>query len=127
MPDSHTTLYNWVNLLQRPELGGLTLRRTRCSAGWQPAVSPIVNRRNSRLTVGATIQDRVKVGVHFHTYEYRYANGVPIRRSAVQTALATALPRPNPLARTLSHRFKLPLLALHSSAITESLLPDLSK
>ena len=45
-PDSHTTLYNWVNLLQRPHLGTLKLR--------------------------------VKVGSHFHTYDYRYANGVPL-------------------------------------------------
>ena len=45
-PDSHTTLYNWVNLLQRPELGVLSTR--------------------------------VKAGAHFHTYEYRYANGVPL-------------------------------------------------
>ena len=45
-PDSHTTLYNWVSLLQRPELGTVTLR--------------------------------VKVGAHFHTYAYRYANGVPL-------------------------------------------------
>lgn len=45
-PDSHTTLYNWVNLLQRPDLGALTAR--------------------------------VKVGAHFHTYSYRYANGVPL-------------------------------------------------
>jgi hypothetical protein len=45
-PDSHTTLYNWVNLLQRPDLGTLTTR--------------------------------VKVGAHFHTYAYRYANGVPL-------------------------------------------------
>ena len=45
-PDSHTTLYNWVNLLQRPDLG--------------------------------TVKMRVKVGAHFHTYAYRYANGVPL-------------------------------------------------
>jgi hypothetical protein len=45
-PDSHTTLYNWVNLLQRPDLGVVTAR--------------------------------VKVGAHFHTYAYRYANGVPL-------------------------------------------------
>ena len=45
-PDSHTTLYNWVNLLQRPDLGVLT--------------------------------ERVKVGAHFHTFTYRYANGVPL-------------------------------------------------
>lgn len=45
-PDSHPTLYNWVNLLQRPDLG--------------------------------TIKTRVKVGAHFHTYAYRYANGVPL-------------------------------------------------
>jgi len=45
-PDSHTTLYNWVNLLQRPQLG--------------------------------TLKERVKVGAHFHTYAYRYANGVPL-------------------------------------------------
>jgi hypothetical protein len=45
-PDSHTTLYNWVNLLQRPDLGILS--------------------------------ERVKVGAHFHTYTYRYANGVPL-------------------------------------------------
>jgi hypothetical protein len=45
-PDSHTTLYNWVNLLQRPDLGILT--------------------------------ERVKVGAHFHTYSYRYANGAPL-------------------------------------------------
>jgi hypothetical protein len=45
-PDSHTTLYNWVNLLQRPHLG--------------------------------TVKMRVKVGAHFHTYAYRYANGVPL-------------------------------------------------
>jgi hypothetical protein len=45
-PDSHPTLYHWVNLLQRPELGTLTMR--------------------------------VKVGAHFHTYAYRYANGVPL-------------------------------------------------
>jgi hypothetical protein len=45
-PDSHTTLYNWVNLLQRPDLG--------------------------------TFKARVKVGAHFHTYTYRYANNVPL-------------------------------------------------
>jgi len=45
-PDSHPTLYNWVNLLQRPQLGVLTAR--------------------------------VKVGAHFHTYAYRYANAVPL-------------------------------------------------
>ena len=45
-PDSHATLYKWVNLLQRPDLGTLTAR--------------------------------VKVGAHFHTYEYRYAQGVPL-------------------------------------------------
>lgn len=45
-PDSHTTLYNWVNLLQRLDLG--------------------------------VVSTRVKVGAHFHTYEYRYANGVPL-------------------------------------------------
>jgi hypothetical protein len=45
-PDSHTTLYNWVNLLQRPDLGALKLM--------------------------------VKAGAHFHTYLYRYANGVPL-------------------------------------------------
>jgi len=45
-PDSHPTLYNWVNLLQRPKLG--------------------------------TLKMRVKVGAHFHTYDYRYANGVPL-------------------------------------------------
>jgi len=45
-PDSHTTLYNWVNLLQRPDLG--------------------------------TVTARVKVGAHFHTYAYRYANDVPL-------------------------------------------------
>jgi hypothetical protein len=45
-PDSHTTLYNWVNLLQRPQLG--------------------------------TVNLRVKVGAHFHTYAYRYANDVPL-------------------------------------------------
>jgi hypothetical protein len=45
-PDSHTTLYNWVNLLRRPDLG--------------------------------TVKMRVKVGAHFHTYAYRYANGVPL-------------------------------------------------
>lgn len=45
-PDSHTTLYNWVNLLQRPDLGMMTAR--------------------------------VKRGAHFHTYTYRYANGVPL-------------------------------------------------
>jgi len=45
-PDSHTTLYNWVNLLQRPDLGLVT--------------------------------ERVKVGAHFHTYTYRYANGAPL-------------------------------------------------
>jgi hypothetical protein len=45
-PDSHTTLYHWVNLLQRPHLG--------------------------------TVTARVKVGAHFHTYAYRYANGVPL-------------------------------------------------
>lgn len=45
-PDSHTTLYKWVNLLQRPDLGLVT--------------------------------ERVKVGAHFHTYTYRYANGVPL-------------------------------------------------
>lgn len=45
-PDSHPTLYQWVNLLQRPDLGTLTLR--------------------------------VKVGAHFHTFTYRYANGVPL-------------------------------------------------
>jgi hypothetical protein len=45
-PDSHTTLYHWVNLLQRPQLGVLT--------------------------------ERVKAGAHFHTYAYRFANGVPL-------------------------------------------------
>jgi hypothetical protein len=45
-PDSHPTLYHWVNLLQRPELG--------------------------------TLNTRVKVGAHFHTYAYRYANTVPL-------------------------------------------------
>jgi hypothetical protein len=45
-PDSHVTLYNWVNLLQRPQLG--------------------------------TVTERVKVGAHFHTYAYRYANSVPL-------------------------------------------------
>jgi hypothetical protein len=45
-PESHPTLYNWVNLLQRPQLG--------------------------------TLKARVKVGAHFHTYTYRYANGVPL-------------------------------------------------
>jgi hypothetical protein len=45
-PDSHTTLYNWVHLLQRPELG--------------------------------TVTARIKVGAHFHTYAYRYANGVRV-------------------------------------------------
>jgi hypothetical protein len=45
-PDSHPTLYHWVNLLQRPELG--------------------------------TVNTRVKVGAHFHTYAYRYANTVPL-------------------------------------------------
>jgi hypothetical protein len=45
-PDSHTTLYNYVNLLQRPELG--------------------------------LVKARVKVGARFHTYTYRYANGVPL-------------------------------------------------
>ena len=45
-PESHTTLYDWVNRLQRPELGVLT--------------------------------ERVKVGAHFHTCVYRYANGVPL-------------------------------------------------
>jgi len=45
-PDSHTTLYNWVNLLQSPH------RRT--------------------------LTTRVKVGAHFHTYTYRYANAVPL-------------------------------------------------
>ena len=45
-PESHPTLYNWVNLLQRPDLG--------------------------------TLKTRVKVGAHFHTYEYRHANGVPL-------------------------------------------------
>ncbi len=45
-PESHPTLYNWVNLLQRPQLG--------------------------------TLKVRVKAGAHFHTYAYRYANGVPL-------------------------------------------------
>jgi hypothetical protein len=45
-PDSHTTLYQWVGLLQQPDLG--------------------------------TLATRVKVGAHFHTYAYRYANGVPL-------------------------------------------------
>lgn len=45
-PDSHTTLYNYVNLLQRPQLG--------------------------------LVKERVKVGAHFHTYAYRYANDVPL-------------------------------------------------
>ena len=45
-PDSHPTLYHWVHLLQRPELG--------------------------------TVNTRVKVGAHFHTYAYRYANTVPL-------------------------------------------------
>ena len=45
-PESPTTLYNWVNLLQRPDLG--------------------------------TVKARVKVGAHFHTYAYRYANNVPL-------------------------------------------------
>jgi hypothetical protein len=45
-PESHTTLYNWVNLLEQPQLG--------------------------------TLRMRVKVGAHFHTYVYRFANGVPL-------------------------------------------------
>ncbi len=45
-PESHSSLYNWVNLLQRPNLG--------------------------------TLKTRVKVGSHFHTYTYRYANDVPL-------------------------------------------------
>jgi len=45
-PESHRTLSDWVNLLQRPQLG--------------------------------TLKVRVKVGAHFHTYAYRYANGVPL-------------------------------------------------
>jgi hypothetical protein len=45
-PDSHPTLYQWVNLLQRPDLGTVTLR--------------------------------LKVGAHFHTLVYRYANHVPL-------------------------------------------------
>jgi hypothetical protein len=45
-PDSHTTLYHWVNLLQRPQLG--------------------------------TVKERVKIGAHFHTFAYRYANDVPL-------------------------------------------------
>jgi len=45
-PESHPTLYQWVNLLQRPQLG--------------------------------TVHLRVKVGAHFHTYAYRYANDVPL-------------------------------------------------
>jgi hypothetical protein len=45
-PDSHTTLYHWVNLLPRPQLG--------------------------------TVSQRVKVGAHFHTYAYRFANDVPL-------------------------------------------------
>ena len=45
-PESHPTLYHWVNLLQRPPLGTLTAR--------------------------------IKVGAHFHTYAYRYANDVPL-------------------------------------------------
>jgi hypothetical protein len=49
-PDSHTTLYNYVHLLQRPDLG--------------------------------TLSARVKVGAHFHTYQYRYANGVPLAEGA---------------------------------------------
>ncbi|MGH9591903.1 MAG: ISNCY family transposase [Bryobacteraceae bacterium] len=49
-PDSHTTLYHWVNLLQRPELG--------------------------------TVKSRVKVGAHFHTFDYRYANDVPLAEGA---------------------------------------------
>ncbi len=49
-PDSHPTLYHWVHLLQRPDLGTVTMR--------------------------------VKVGAHFHTYAYRYANGVPLAEGA---------------------------------------------
>ena len=49
-PESHSTLYNWVNLLQRPHLG--------------------------------TLKTRVKVGAHFHTYTYRYANNVPLAEGA---------------------------------------------
>src|SRR6266446_5213994 len=45
-PESHSTLYNWVNLLQRPHLG--------------------------------TVNLKVKVGAHFHSYAYRYANDVPL-------------------------------------------------
>ena len=45
-PDSHTTLYNWVNLLQAPHL--------------------------------RTLKTHAKVGAHFHTYTYRYANAVPL-------------------------------------------------
>ena len=45
-PESHTTLYNYVNLLPRPHWG--------------------------------TVTARVKVGAHFHTDAYRYANGVPL-------------------------------------------------
>jgi hypothetical protein len=54
-PDSHTTLYRWVQLLQQPELG--------------------------------MVRTRVKVGAHFHTYVYRYANGVPLAEG--QDALKT--------------------------------------
>jgi hypothetical protein len=46
-PDSHKTLYDWVNLLEK---GG---QRRAC-------------------------QERVKKGAHWHTYTYRYANGVPL-------------------------------------------------
>lgn len=45
-PDSHTTLYKYVNLLQCPERG--------------------------------QVKARVKVGAHFQTYTYRYANAVPL-------------------------------------------------
>jgi hypothetical protein len=45
-PESHSTLYSWVNGLQRPQLG--------------------------------TVRARIKAGAHFHTYAYRYANGVPL-------------------------------------------------
>ena len=45
-PESHPTLYQWVNLLSPPDLGTLKLR--------------------------------LKAGSQWHTYTYRWANGVPL-------------------------------------------------
>jgi hypothetical protein len=45
-PESHPTLYQWVNLLSPPDLG--------------------------------TLKVRLKAGSQWHTYTYRWANGVPL-------------------------------------------------